>query len=225
MQTKLKRWLRCHPINYAVLFTIIGLLLYRQCNTPRGAVATLPPKGNYPLKIIKNKDSSTVAQAPLTAATNTQLKKLYPKQTKGFTRVESVVKTELKVKVDTVFVPIPQAYFVPNPTDSNLLCLSLPYTFNKNSKWYYLFGEINRNGLVIDSLGLRNTELTAVVGYKRQGLFKRPLPLVELTSTNPYIQPIALNATVAKQSRKPILLSRTAMLLYGFAAGWVVGKL
>jgi hypothetical protein len=62
-----------------------------------------------------------------------------------------------------------------------------------------------------------------LVGEQRRGIFKKPLPIVELQVENPYMHITTANNVVVKDKRKkPLLLSRTAMLVYGFVLGMVL---
>jgi hypothetical protein len=59
----------------------------------------------------------------------------------------------------------------------------------------------------------------------RRGIFKKPLPIVELQVENPYMNIVSANNVVVKDRRKkPLLLSRTAMLVYGFVLGIIMAR-
>jgi hypothetical protein len=76
---------------------------------------------------------------------------------------------------------------------------------------------------MLDSIGFKPGYVNVLVGEQRRGLYKKPLPIVELQVENPYMNIVSSNNVVVKDKRKnPILLSRTAMLVYGFILGMVV---
>ena len=173
-------------------------------------------KQDAELKTIVQKDSSKlyVMEQKLMSERNARV--LAEDASKRFKNLSAVIKTKVEVRRDTVWVPF---------ADSSLTycndTIDIPIAYT--DKWFYLGGSLRQGGLLLDSIGFKPGYVNVFVGEQRRGLFKKPLPIVELQVENPYMHITSANNVIIKnRQKKPLLLSRTAMLVYGFVLGMVV---
>jgi hypothetical protein len=168
------------------------------------------------LKIIMRKDSSRLYIMEQKLMSERHARILVEDASKRFKTLSAAIKAKVEVRRDTIWVPF---------TDSSLTycndTIDIPIAYN--DKWFYLGGKVQHKGLMLDSIGFKPGYVNVLVGEQRRGLFKKPLPIVELQVENPYMNIVSANNIVVKDRRKkPLLLSRTAMLIYGFVFGAIL---
>ena len=79
--------------------------------------------------------------------------------------------------------------------------MELPYTFIHQDSWSKLEVTIDALDITIDSMYMNNN-FTISVGEKSNGLFKKPTPIVEIKSDNPYTNVTSVkNVTI--DTKKP----------------------
>lgn len=105
----------------------------------------------------------------------------------------------------------------------NTIPIGTQFSYYDSTK--YVSGSIGPENVLIDSLGFSNLQATVIIADIKQGFFKRPKPSVVVKFNSPYITDISGDNVVVKDTRKKqLLLSRTAMLVYGFVLGAVLVK-
>ncbi len=221
--------------NYALaLFSllIIGLLI-RGCynkSVYENEISGLNDKlvkQQSALKITMRKDSSRLYQTEQKLMGERHARILAEGASKRLKTLSAVVKTTVDVRRDTVWIPfadssplLPDSY---RDSSEGGGIDSTNINIAYNDKWFYLGGKVQHKGLMLDSIGFKPGYINMIIGEQRRGLFKKPLPVVELQIENPYMNIVSANNVVVKDRRKkPLLLSRTAMLVYGFALGMVL---
>jgi hypothetical protein len=153
-------------------------------------------------------------------------------------RVTAVVTTKFDVEAKNIVAnyskpsnkPRPDSAMVQNISgcdsllsymQKNTIPIGTQFSYYDSSK--YVSGVIGADNVAIDSLGFTNLQATVIIGQVKQGLFKKAKPSVVVKFNSPYINDISGNNVIVKDTRKkPLLLSRTAMLLYGFVLGAVL---
>jgi hypothetical protein len=178
------------------------------------------------LKIIMRKDSSRLYIMEQKLMSERHARILAEDASKRFKTLSAVIKTKVEVRRDTVWIPfsdssplLPDSYR-DSPEGGGIDSTNINIAYN--DKWFYLGGKVQHNGLLLDSIGFKPGYVNMVIGEQHRGLFKKPLPIVELQVENPYMNIVSANNIVVKDRRKkPLLLSRTAMLIYGFVLGMV----
>jgi hypothetical protein len=65
--------------------------------------------------------------------------------------------------------------------------LKLPQDYSFSDEFLNFSANVNTHGLSVDNISVFN-EGTITIGYKRQGLFKPMIPVVEVKNTNPYMK-------------------------------------
>lgn len=208
----------------ALLFLVTIILLIKSCSdsneyeTEISGLNDKLVKQDAELKTIIQKDSSKLYVMEQKLMGERHARILAEDASKRFKTLSAVIKTKVEVRRDTIWVPF---------ADSSLTycndTIDIPIAYV--DKWFYLGGKVQHNGLMLDSIGFKPGYVNVLVGEQRCGLFKKPLPVVELQIENPYMNISSANNVVVKDTRKkPLLLSRTAMLVYGFVLGSILIK-
>lgn len=213
-------------IAIVVLFIILILLLYKGCEISKDRDNLLTQISTYKLgeKEFKNKilkDSSTMATQSQTILTQDEAIKLGLLKMEGEIRnVQSQVSQKQNVVVTKVDVPYIPNGFVDTSgwyaklqqgdnTQANIDSLLahsviVPQPFQLEEKWYQIYGNVQKKGLLIDSLKLEN-ESSVTVGFKKSGFLKlKKEPIVEIKNTNPYLRVSKMNNVVVKKDKSII---------------------
>ena len=180
-------------------------------------------------------DSSTLAQQTQTILTQDEAIRTGILKLEGdIKKVQSQVRQKQEISIEDIAVP-----FVPNgyadttgwakrikegdrsdSTIDSLLANSVivPSKFSKEDKWFSIDGEVQKDGIKVDSLKIQN-ESSVTIGYKKSGfLGLKSEPLVEIKNTNPYLSVTKMNNVVIKPN-KNIFKSK----LFWTGIGVVVG--
>jgi len=107
--------------------------------------------------------------------------------------------------------------------------IRVPRGFKYNDEWTKFSGTIRKGSTMMDSLSIFN-KFDATIGYVKPDTmkwkwFKKPIPVVELNSYNPYTKINYVNNVVVKKDKTDvgnILLSKPAMFIYGLIGGKVL---
>jgi hypothetical protein len=106
-------------------------------------------------------------------------------------------------EIDSVFVP----FFADTINVDSIISVELdnyikvPKLFTLNDEWYSFGGQIQKSGLLLDSLRFNN-ELTLTLGNKSNGIFKKTTPMVLVEYSNPYVSTTGLQNIVIKNDLK-----------------------
>jgi hypothetical protein len=127
---------------------------------------------------------------------------------KRFKRLSQVTKLQLKVVHDTILAEY---------TDTDTIYKAVPIgaEFAYETKWDTIQGKVDSTGISITKNVTNLGELTTIVGYEKQGLFKKSKPVVLVTTENPSVRITGMSNVVVKQP-KP---KRLAWLISGIAVG------
>lgn len=230
-------------IAIVVLFIILILLLYKGCEISKDRDNLLTQISTYKLgeKEFKNKilkDSSTMATQSQTILTQDEAIKLGLLKMEGEIRkVQSQVSQKQDVVVTKVDVPYIPNGFVDTSgwyaklqhgdnTQANIDSLLansviVPQPFQLEEKWYQIYGNVQKKGLLIDSLKLEN-ESSVTVGFKKSGFLKlKKEPIVEIKNTNPYLRVSKMNNVVVKKD-KSIIQSKWFWLGLGVVGTFII---
>jgi hypothetical protein len=206
-----------------ILVIVIILLIFKGCEIAKDRDNLLTQISTYKLgeKEFKNKilkDSSTMATQNQTMLTQEEALKLGLLKMEGEIRkVQSQVSERQDVVVTKVNVPyIPNGFVdtsgwyaklqngdnTPSNIDSLLAhSVLVPQPFKKEEKWYQIYGNVEKDGLLIDSLKLNN-ESSVTIGFKRSGfLGLKKQPIVEIKNTNPYLRVSKMNNVIIKKDK------------------------
>ena len=209
-------------INIALLILVI-LLLLKGCEMQKDRDNLLTQISTYKLseKAFKTKilsDSSTLATQTQTILSQKEAIKLGLLKLEGeITKVQSQVRQQQDVKINNVEVPyIPSGYTdtsgwyskLKNGDTSKAICDSLiansivvPQRFSLEQKWYSIDGKVNKSGLLLDSLKIKN-ESSVTIGYRKYGFLKlKREPIVEIKNTNPYLSVSKVSNVVIKPNK------------------------
>lgn len=99
----------------------------------------------------------------------------------------------------------------------------VPKTFSLIDEHYSIFGNVNKSGVLLDSLRFKN-DLTLTIGMKSQGFLKKPLPIVLAKNSNPYFQTYSMQNVVIKNKLK-FYDKKSFWFGFGLVSGFVGGVL
>lgn len=201
----------------------IILLLFKTCQMNQEHERLLTQITAYQIgeKAFKTKlleDSSTLAQQTQTILTQEEAIRTGILKLEGdIKKVQSQVRQKQEISIEDIAVP-----FVPNgyadttgwakrikegdrsdSTLDSLLANSVivPSKFSKQDKWFSIDGEVQKDGIMVDSLKIQN-ESSVTIGYKKSGfLGLKSEPLVEIKNTNPYLSVTKMNNVIVKPNK------------------------
>jgi hypothetical protein len=129
-------------------------------------------------------------------------------EAKRFKKISQVTKVNVKVVHDTILATY---------TDTDTIYKAVPIgtEFAYETKWDTIQGKVDSTGISITKNVTNLGELTTIVGYEKQGLFKKSKPVVLVTTENPSVRITSMSNVVVKQP-KP---KRLAWLISGIAVG------
>jgi len=131
-----------------------------------------------------------------------------------FKKISQVTKLQLKVVHDTILAEYTN-------TDTIYKAVPIGAEFAYETKWDTIQGKVDSTGIQITKNVTNLGELTTIVGYEKQGLFKKSKPVVLVTTENPSVRITSMSNVVVKQP-KP---KRLAWLISGIAVGITGGIL
>jgi hypothetical protein len=151
-------------------------------------------------KVIVNKNKEKLIQQEQLILTLQQAKNLNVIDSKDWKNTQSRVEFVTQTRIDTIFIAFNDTLRINDTiySKSNFDCLK---HFNLSDKFFYINGNLLENGIKIDSLSFPNIA-TITIGEKRQGIFKKSLPIVEIKNSNPYIKTIDLSNVVINNKKK-----------------------
>ena len=101
-------------------------------------------------------------------------------------KVNSQVSVVTQTIVDSVFIPF-QSDTLKN--------------FGLYDKWYGLSGIVENRGVKLDSIYFNN-DMRITIGYKKNGWFKKPSPIVKIKNENPYSRVVNMQNVVIDNPTK-----------------------
>lgn len=229
-----------NKITIAILVIVVLLLLWKGCQLKAdhdnllNQVSSLQAGEKfYKTKVLE--DSSTIASQTQTILSQDEAIKLGLLKLEGdIKKVQSQVRQGQTINIDSV--PIP---FIPNnfadtsgwmakirQGDSSKAVLDsliansiiVPKGFSLKNEWYSIDGKVKRDGLLMDSLKIKN-ESSVTIGWKNAGfLGLKKEPLVEIKNTNPYLSVTKMSNVVVKK-KKGLLQNPIFWTGLGFLGG------
>ncbi len=203
-----------------IMLIVVAILLLKTCEMQRDNERLLEQVASYKLgeKAFKKKileDSSTLASQTQTILTQDEAIKLGLLKLEGdIKKVQSQVRQKQEVRIDSVPMAfIPDGYAdttlwiskIKNGENNKEICDSLiansiivPKKFQAEQKWYKIYGKVNKEGVLMDSLRISN-ESSVTIGWKKCGFLNlKREPLVEIKNTNPFLDVTKMNNVVIK---------------------------
>ena len=122
-------------------------------------------------------------------------------------KLKSQVRIRTVTELDSIFVPfvkdslitLHDTVFV--DTTIYLSTIKVPQKFSLIDDYYTIAGKVKKDGLIVDSLKIFN-QTNINIGLKSQGIFKKPLPVVMVEHTNPYVKTRGLGNIIIKDEKK-----------------------
>ena len=131
----------------------------------------------------------------------------------------------IEVSAMVVEHPGSDDYIAADTTKIEAIKVGTKFSLVDTGNWYMLRGSVQRSGILIDSLGIRN-ELTVNIGNKRvkgiKGLFGKTEPTVEMINNNPYTSTMSMNNIHIKETPKKWWQTKAAFFTAGIIGGLMV---
>lgn len=122
---------------------------------------------------------------------------------------EVVTVVKIVTKIDTVKIPFEK----PIP-------ISFHRTWDHNTKWFSINGDVDQNGVTIADLSLPD-KIDFVGGWKKQGWFKPDIPTVRVVNSNPHVQISNMEGYMFDQ-KVPLLKSKGFNIAVGVGLGFLI---
>ena len=203
-----------------IMLIVVAILLLKTCEMQRDNERLIEQVASYKLgeKAFKKKlleDSSTLASQTQTILTQDEAIKLGILKLEGdIKKVQSQVRQKQEVRIDSVPMAfIPDGYAdttlwiakLKNGENNKEICDSLiansiivPKKFQSEQKWFKLYGKVNKEGVLMDSIRISN-ESSVTIGWKKSGFLNlKREPIVEIKNTNPYLDVTKMDNVVIK---------------------------
>ena len=163
-------------------------------------------------------DSSTIASQTQTILSQDEAIKLGLLKLEGDIKlVQSQVRQKQTINIDSIPIPFVPDHFADTTgwmarikqgdssraTLDSLLANSIiiPKRFSIKNEWYSFDGKVLRDGLLMDSLQIKN-ESSVTVGWKKAGFLNmKKEPIVEIKNTNPYLSVTKMSNVVVKKKK------------------------
>jgi hypothetical protein len=205
----------------AVATLILLILLWKGCQMQSERAELLKQINSYELgeKAFKKKildDSSSMASQTQTILSQDEAIRLGLLKLEGdIKNVKSQVRTTQTINIDSVFIPynsgIDTAVWVKRIKEGQVTkelidslmnnSVVVPKEFKKENKWYGIYGKVQKDGIMVDSLDITN-ESSVTVGWKNTGFLNlKKEPSVEVKNTNPYLQVTKMKNVVVKDKK------------------------
>jgi hypothetical protein len=213
---------------FIALLSACNACKYRKLYDNELGANILLKSANQAYKVQRTKDSTTIYTQDVLFADELTAKIHAESKLKN---IQLSVKGKIGVKVKDVvaeYIKPDSSYLIRNPqtADKNdetpdsvanaylTDCIPVGTQFTTNNKWYYVAGTLDTNNVKIDSLGMSPGKISLVLAGKRGK------ERVVLTTENPYMNVTGLSSVKVTDKRKrPLLLSRTACIIYGAILG------
>lgn len=207
-------------IGIAIVFL---LLLWKACQLQREKDNLLNQVselrlGEKQFKTKRLEDSSTIASQTQTILTQDEAIKLGILKLEGdIKKVQSQVRQGQTINIDSVPIPFVPEHFADTTGwmarikqgDSSRASLDsllansivIPRRFTLKNDWYSFDGKVQKDGLLLDSLQIKN-ESSVTVGWKKAGFLGiKKEPIVEIKNTNPYLTVTKMSNVVIKKKK------------------------
>jgi len=119
--------------------------------------------------------------------------------------IKSQVKIKQVTQIKEVFIPfhdtIERMVYVDSNSHDTSVYIKTPVRVSYADSFNYFGGRVLANGFALDSMGSLN-KLRITITEKKQGLFKKPIPVVQVISDNPKSE-ITDMQNVVIQEKKP----------------------
>ena len=164
-------------------------------------------------EIIKSNKSKIIEQEQIFLSERDALRNNLLVADSKLKRVKNQLNYKTTIELDSVFIPFTDTIL---SLDSNFKTF-----FSLKNEHYLISGFSEAKGVLINSLSLPN-KMTITIGSKKQGLFKKALPIVKIDNSNPYIVNNSLSNITIKNDLK-WYEKKSNCLLVGVISGVALG--
>lgn len=210
-----KSWLK--NIAIAILgFIILGLSI-KSCSKDNEINELKLDKADIEqrfIETIKLDSTRNYEQNQLIASKDVAIKML-GEEAKRFKSISQVTKVVVKVEKDTILAEYTN-------TDTIYKAVPIGTEFSYETKWDTIQGKVDSTGIQITKNVTNLGELTTVVGYKKQGFFKKSKPVVQVITENPNVRITGMSNVLVEQKKPKRLAWFGSGVVVGFIAALFV---
>ena len=132
-------------------------------------------------------------------------------------RVKNQIKYIAKIEIDSFFIPFD------NQNNAYIDSVKIKKTFSLVDEFYKINGYVKNDGVLINKIEFHN-DLTITIANKKNGLFKKSIPIIQVENSNPYIVNQSLKNITIKNDLK-WYEKKSNYLIVGISTGLVLGIL
>jgi hypothetical protein len=164
---------------------------------------------------LKENGSKIIEQEQVFLNEKDAIKNNLLKVKKDLKKVKNQIKYITKTEIDSFFIPFD------SQNNIDIDSVKLKKTFSLVDEFYNINGYVNKDGVLINKISFHN-DMTITIANKKNGIFKKSIPIIQIENSNPYIVNESLKNITIKNNLK-WYEKRSNMLLIGFATGIATG--
>ncbi len=164
---------------------------------------------------LKENGSKIIEQEQVFLNEKDAIKNNLLKVKKDLKKVKNQIKYITKIEIDSFFIPFD------SQNNIDIDSVKLKKTFSLVDEFYNINGYVNKDGVLINKISFHN-DMTITIANKKNGIFKKSIPIIQIENSNPYIVNESLKNITIKNNLK-WYEKRSNMLLIGFATGIATG--
>jgi hypothetical protein len=218
-----------------LMLAVVSIVSIQQCSQKTLEIET--NDGNWKFKYTMMVDSfevKTNEQGDLLAyqaqllVSNDQAKELLENENSELKKLSSHVKTKVVTEIKEVYIPFGEVVNARTVSDTNEVLIDTsdtkPYKpFGVTTSWYSLSGKVFDEGLIVDSLSVKN-EITTNIGWKRDKWYKKKYAVVEIKSKNPHTQIVGVQNVTVRPDRKKFYETNAFKVGVGIVGGFYINN-
>jgi hypothetical protein len=152
-----------------------------------------------------------------------QAKDLLAMENSSLKKIASSTKTKTVTEIKEVYIPFGEVVHARELSDTNEieesdLNAENYRPFGLSTEWYSLNGRVFSEGLIVDSLSIKN-EITTNIGWKKDKWYKKKYAVVEVKNTNPHTQVTGMQNVVVKPPKKKFFQTTAFKVGVGIVGG------
>jgi hypothetical protein len=152
-----------------------------------------------------------------------QAKDLLAMENSSLKKIASSTKTKTVTKIKEVYIPFGEVVHARELSDTNEieesdLNAENYRPFGLSTEWYSLNGRVFSEGLIVDSLSIKN-EITTNIGWKKDKWYKKKYAVVEVKNTNPHTEVTGMQNVVVRPPKKKFFQTTAFKVGVGVVGG------
>lgn len=210
-----------------ILIGLIVFLTFRSCELKRNYqlisnALTLSDLTNQKFKVELNNKNEEIAFQKQVILTKDQAIKsnlLEIQDLKEYKHITSKIQVKTETKIDTIFIP----YIADSDSINKFVNpFKKHFDYTEKNNWFKLNGYASENGIVFNSISIKN-KFSLIIADKKIGILGKSDPVIVLKNYNPYTETITLNNVQITYS-KPFYKKEWFWFVAGITTGQLILK-